>query len=145
MPAAQPERIAAQMQSTFNIDPADILHISAKTGQGVEDVLKAIVERIPPPKGRVDEKAPLKVLLFDSLCVLPLEHLMTGANDGLVCRYDRYSGVISLINVKEGTLRKGAAPVPPPASYQQTSTIIINMQVTRSPPATPAKSTKSQN
>lgn len=71
MPAAQPERIAAQMQSTFNIDPADILHISAKTGQGVEDVLKAIVERIPPPKGRVDEKAPLKVLLFDSLCVLP--------------------------------------------------------------------------
>ena len=71
MPAAQPERIAFQMQSTFNIDPSDILHISAKTGQGVEDVLKAIVERIPPPKGRADGKAPLKALLFDSLYILP--------------------------------------------------------------------------
>lgn len=65
MPAAQPERIAAQMQSTFDINPEDIIHISAKTGQGVEGVLKAIIERIPPPKGHAE--APLKALLFDSL------------------------------------------------------------------------------
>ena len=71
MPAAQPERVAAQIQSTFNIDPADILQISAKTGQGVENILKAIVERIPPPKGRADRKALLKALLFDSLYNLP--------------------------------------------------------------------------
>lgn len=65
MSAAQPERIAAQMQATFDIDPKDILHISAKTGQGVEAVLQAIVERIPPPRGQVEK--PLKALLFDSL------------------------------------------------------------------------------
>jgi translation elongation factor EF-4 len=65
MPAAQPELIATQMQSTFGIKPEDILRISAKTGQGVESILKAIVERIPPPSGRT--KAPLKALLFDSL------------------------------------------------------------------------------
>lgn len=65
MPAAQPELIAAQMQSTFDIKPEDILRISAKTGQGVESILKAIVERIPPPSGRT--KAPFKALLFDSL------------------------------------------------------------------------------
>jgi translation elongation factor EF-4 len=65
MPAAQPERIAAQMQSTFDIKPEDILHISAKTGQGVESILEAIVERIPPPSGCMS--ASLKVLLFDSL------------------------------------------------------------------------------
>jgi len=65
MPAAQPEIIAAQMQSTFDIKPEDILHISAKTGQGVETILKAIVERIPSPRGRTN--APLKALLFDSL------------------------------------------------------------------------------
>jgi translation elongation factor EF-4 len=65
MPAAQPELIATQMQSTFDIDPADILQVSAKTGQGVESVLEAIVERIPPPSGHTT--APLKALLFDSL------------------------------------------------------------------------------
>lgn len=65
LPAAQPERIAAQMQSTFGIDPSDILHISAKTGTGVEAILEAIVERIQPPIAKAD--APLKAFLFDSL------------------------------------------------------------------------------
>ena len=65
MPAAQPERVAAQMQSTFGIDPSEILQISAKTGQGVEAVLEAIISRIPPPAARMD--APLKALMFDSL------------------------------------------------------------------------------
>ncbi|KAF9469277.1 translation factor GUF1, mitochondrial [Collybia nuda] len=86
LPAAQPERIAAQMQSTFGINPSDIIHISAKTGKGVESILEAIVDRIPPPVGSTG--APLKAFLFDSL-------------------YDRYRGVISLVNIQEGILRRG--------------------------------------
>ncbi|KAH0583623.1 Translation factor guf1 mitochondrial [Termitomyces sp. 'cryptogamus'] len=86
LPAAQPEQIAAQMQSTFGINPDNIIHISAKTGQGVEDILEAIITRIPPPIGSAT--APLKAFLFDSF-------------------YDRYRGVISLVNVQEGILRKG--------------------------------------
>ncbi|THH17115.1 hypothetical protein EW146_g3636 [Bondarzewia mesenterica] len=86
LPAAQPDRITAQMQSTFGIDPADVLHISAKTGQGVEAVLQAIVERIPPPTGSPSEK--MKAFLFDS-------------------SYDRYRGVISLVSIQNGVLRKG--------------------------------------
>ncbi|KAG5654114.1 Translation factor guf1 mitochondrial [Sphagnurus paluster] len=86
LPAAQPERIAAQMHSTFGINPDDIIRISAKTGQGVENILEAIITRIPPPSG--SPIAPLKAFLFDSL-------------------YDRYRGVISLVNIQEGILRKG--------------------------------------
>ena len=65
MPAAQPQRIAAQIESTFGINPSEILQISAKTGQGVEAVLEAIINRIPPPSASMD--APLKALMFDSL------------------------------------------------------------------------------
>ncbi|KAJ6525683.1 P-loop containing nucleoside triphosphate hydrolase protein [Mycena capillaripes] len=86
LPAAQPERIAAQMESTFGTDPADIIHISAKTGRGVDQVLQAIIDRIPPPSGNV--KGPLKAFLFDSM-------------------YDRYRGVISLVAVQDGILKKG--------------------------------------
>ncbi|KAF8965297.1 Guf1 protein [Flammula alnicola] len=86
LPAAQPERIAAQIQATFGIDPSEILHISAKTGKGVDAVLEAIIQRIPPPVSRPD--APLKAFLFDSL-------------------YDKYRGVISLISIQDGILRKG--------------------------------------
>lgn len=64
MPASQPERVALQLQSIFGINPDDILQISAKTGQGVEAVLKAIVDRIPPPSASAEK--PLKALLFDS-------------------------------------------------------------------------------
>ncbi|KAK0463837.1 P-loop containing nucleoside triphosphate hydrolase protein [Desarmillaria tabescens] len=86
LPAAQPELMAAQMEAAFGIDPTEILHISAKTGRGVEEVLKAVIERILPPTG--DQNAPLKTFLFDSL-------------------YDRYRGVISLISVQGGIIRKG--------------------------------------
>ncbi|OCH88190.1 GTP-binding protein lepa [Obba rivulosa] len=86
LPAAQPEQIAAQMQAAFGIDSAEVIQISAKTGQGVDAVLRAIVERIPPPTG--EATAPLKAFLFDS-------------------SYDRYRGVISLVNVQEGVLHKG--------------------------------------
>ncbi|KAF9030838.1 GTP-binding protein lepa, partial [Hymenopellis radicata] len=75
LPAAQPELMAAQMESTFGIDPADIIKISAKTGAG-----------IPPPSGQTTD--PVKALLFDSL-------------------YDRYRGVISLVSLQGGILRKG--------------------------------------
>jgi translation elongation factor EF-4 len=70
LPAAQPDRIAAQMQSTFGIDLADVIPVSAKTGQGVEAVLRAIVERIPPPTG--SPSTPLKAFLFDSSLVAKL-------------------------------------------------------------------------
>lgn len=53
------------MQSTFGIDPSDIISISAKTGKNVESILEAIIKRIPPPNGSV--QAPLKAFLFDSL------------------------------------------------------------------------------
>ncbi|RXW18968.1 hypothetical protein EST38_g6886 [Candolleomyces aberdarensis] len=88
LPAADPERIAEQMRTTFGIDPSEILQISAKTGKGVQEVLEAIIDRIPPPRGL--KEAPLKAFLFDSF-------------------YDRYRGVISLINVQEGVLRRGVS------------------------------------
>ena len=64
LPAAQPEIVALQMQSTFGIDPADVIQISAKSGKGVGKVLQAIIDRIPPPVG--DPSVPLKGFLFDS-------------------------------------------------------------------------------
>ncbi len=57
--------MAAQIESIFGIDPAEIIKISAKTGLGVEAVLQAIVDRVPPPEG--SEEEPLKAFLFDSL------------------------------------------------------------------------------
>ncbi|KAF8627728.1 hypothetical protein AX15_004272 [Amanita polypyramis BW_CC] len=86
LPAAQPKRITAQLQTTFGIDPSDVLCISAKTGRGVEAVLHAIVRRIPPPTGQENE--PFKALLFDSF-------------------YDQYRGVISLLSVQNGAIQKG--------------------------------------
>lgn len=71
LPAAQPERIVAQMESTFGLNPEEVLHISAKNGEGIQAVLEAIVKRIPPPGG--DAGKPLKAFLFDSSSV----HLFT--------------------------------------------------------------------
>jgi len=67
LPAAQPDRVKAQMHSVFGIDPSDVLHISAKTGEGIDAVLRAVVERIPPPSG--DSTGKLKAFLFDSSSV----------------------------------------------------------------------------
>ncbi|KAI9571449.1 P-loop containing nucleoside triphosphate hydrolase protein [Boletus coccyginus] len=86
MPASQPERVALQLYSTFGVDPIDALQISAKTGEGVEALLRAIVERIPPPSASAEK--PLKAFLFDSY-------------------YDRYRGVISLVSLHDGVIRKG--------------------------------------
>lgn len=68
LPAAQPDVVAAQLKSTFGIDPSETLHISAKTGLGTESVLRAIVNRIPPPRGTT--RGPLTAFLFDSSYVI---------------------------------------------------------------------------
>ncbi len=86
LPAAEPERIRAQIEEVIGLDTSDALEISAKTGLGVDDVLEALVERLPPPVG--DAKAPLKALLVDSW-------------------YDPYLGVVVLIRVRDGVIRKG--------------------------------------
>jgi GTP-binding protein LepA len=83
LPAADPERCAAEIETVLGIPADGILHISAKTGTGVPDLLDAIVERIPAPGG--DASAPLQALIFDSA-------------------YDQYRGVVSSIRVMEGTL-----------------------------------------
>ena len=85
LPAAEPERIKQQIEEVIGIDASDALLISAKTGQGVEGVLEALIERLPSPTG--DAEAPLKALLVDSW-------------------YDAYLGVIILIRIKDGILSK---------------------------------------
>jgi GTP-binding protein LepA len=86
LPAAEPERVRAQIEDVIGLDASDAVEISAKTGLGVEDVLEAIVTRLPPPEGDAD--APLKAMLVDSW-------------------YDAYLGVVVLVRVIDGTLRKG--------------------------------------
>jgi len=86
LPAAEPERVKEQIDDVIGIDTSDALLISAKTGMGVPDVLEAIVTKMPPPKG--DPTAPLKALLVDSW-------------------YDAYLGVMTLVRVYEGTLKRG--------------------------------------
>ncbi|MEM9725810.1 MAG: translation elongation factor 4 [Pseudomonadota bacterium] len=86
LPAAEPERIQAQIEDVIGIDAADAVRISAKTGLGVDDVLEAIVERLPAPEGERD--APLKAMLVDSW-------------------YDAYLGVVVLVRVVDGVLRRG--------------------------------------
>ncbi|WP_424361825.1 translation elongation factor 4 [Methylocystis parvus] len=86
LPAAEPDRIKEQIEEVIGLDASDAVLISAKTGIGIPDVLEAIVKRLPPPQG--DEKAPLKALLVDSW-------------------YDAYLGVVVLVRIFDGTLKKG--------------------------------------
>ena len=86
LPAADPDRVKQQIEDVIGIDASEAVPISAKTGVGVADVLEAIVTRLPPPKG--ERTKPLKALLVDSW-------------------YDAYLGVIVLVRVIEGTLKKG--------------------------------------
>jgi GTP-binding protein LepA len=86
LPAAEPEKIKQQIEDVIGLDASDAIMISAKTGQGVPDVLEAIVTRLPPPKG--DRDAPLKALLVDSW-------------------YDSYLGVVVLVRIVNGVLKKG--------------------------------------
>ena len=86
LPASEPDRIKAQIEDVIGLDASDALEISAKTGQGIDRVLETLVERLPAPEG--DPDAPLKALLVDSW-------------------YDPYLGVMILVRVKDGHLRKG--------------------------------------
>ena len=87
LPGADPERFAAEIDNVLGIPADTILHVSAKTGEGVPELLDAIVERVPPPTGDAD--APLRGLLFDSY-------------------YDQYRGVVSAVRVMDGTLSAGS-------------------------------------
>jgi len=86
LPSARPDEIKKEIEDVIGLDCSDAPLISAKVGLGIDDVLKAIVEKIPCPEG--DEDAPLRALIFDSY-------------------YDSYKGVICYIRVKEGTIKKG--------------------------------------
>jgi GTP-binding protein LepA len=86
LPAAEPEQMKEQIEDILGLDASAALLISAKTGDGVDEVMEAIVQRLPPPAG--DVEAPLKALVVDSW-------------------YDPYLGVVTLIRVKEGRLEKG--------------------------------------
>ncbi|XP_054802130.1 translation factor GUF1 homolog, mitochondrial isoform X5 [Prosopis cineraria] len=85
-PTADPDGVKAQLKSMFDLDPSDALLTSAKTGQGLEQVLPAVIERIPPPPGK--SSSPLRMLLLDSY-------------------YDEYKGVICHVAIVDGALRKG--------------------------------------
>ena len=88
LPAAEPDKVKAEIEEVIGLDASNAVLTSAKSGIGIEDVLEAVVTRIPPPKG--DAAAPLKAMLVDSW-------------------YDPYLGVVILVRVVEGTIRKGMA------------------------------------
>ena len=86
LPGAEPERVGEEIAELIGEDPDAIRRISAKTGEGVNDVLEQIVQRVPPPSG--DPEAAPRALIFDS-------------------EYDQYRGVIAYIRVVDGTFKKG--------------------------------------
>ncbi len=86
LPSAEPERIKEEVEEIIGIDTSDAILSSAKEGIGIDEILEAVVERIPAPQG--DPQAPLKALTFDSW-------------------YDAYQGVIILVRIFDGTVRKG--------------------------------------
>ena len=88
LPSAEPQRVIDEIEDVIGLEAQDAPQISAKTGLNVEQVLEAIVEKIPAPGG--DPEAPLKALIFDSL-------------------YDSYKGVIVFCRIMEGTVKKGTA------------------------------------
>jgi len=86
LPAAEPERVKKQIEDILGLDGDDVILASAKEGIGVEEILNAIIERIPPPKG--NPRAPLKALIFDSY-------------------YDPYRGAVAFVRVFEGEVKPG--------------------------------------
>jgi GTP-binding protein LepA len=87
LPGAEPEHVAQEIEEVLGLPAEEVLMASAKAGQGVPEILEAIVERIPPPRGQRDQ--PLRALIFDS-------------------HFDSYKGVIAYIRVIDGILRSGA-------------------------------------
>jgi GTP-binding protein LepA len=88
LPAAEPDRVKEQIEEVIGIDASEAVLISAKTGLGIPDVLEAIVHKLPAPKSEKGADAPLKALLVDSW-------------------YDTYLGVIVLVRILDGVLRRG--------------------------------------
>jgi len=86
LPQAEPERVSEEIEDIIGIEATDAVQVSAKTGIGIEDALEAIVQRIPAPEG--DPEAPLQALIMDSW-------------------FDAYLGVVSLVRIKHGKLKKG--------------------------------------
>jgi len=86
LPAADPERVISNIEEVIGIDAHDAVRVSAKTGQGIEDVLEVLIAKIPAPKG--DPDAPLKALIIDSW-------------------FDNYVGVVILVRVMDGTVKPG--------------------------------------
>jgi GTP-binding protein LepA len=86
LPSAEPERVATEIVDLIGGEPGDILRISAKTGEGIEEVLEAIVARIPAPAG--DAQAPPRALIFDS-------------------EFDQYRGVVAYVRMVDGVFRSG--------------------------------------
>ncbi len=86
LPSAEPERVRSQIEDVIGLDASDAVEASAKSGIGIEEILEAVVTRIPPPQGRVDE--PLKALIVDSW-------------------YDNYLGVVALARIYDGMMRIG--------------------------------------
>lgn len=87
LPAAEPERVSRELCDLLGCQPADVLHVSAKTGHGVQEVLEAIVRHVPSPAGKAD--GPARALIFDS-------------------HYDEYRGVIVYIRLLDGELKRQA-------------------------------------
>ena len=88
LPSADPDKVKKEIEDVIGLDASDAVLASAKTGLGIDEILEAIVARIPPPKG--DVKAPLRALIFDSY-------------------FDSYKGVIAHIRLMDGEIRKGMA------------------------------------
>src|SRR5699024_1740067 len=86
LPQAEPERVIQEIEEIIGLDATDACHVSAKTGLVVEDLLEQLVERIPSPIGKRDDK--LQALIIDSW-------------------FDNYMGVIALVRIRHGRLRKG--------------------------------------
>ncbi len=87
LPSADPDRVIKEIEEIIGIEASDALRVSAKTGEGVADLLEELVRRVPPPKG--DPDAPLQALIIDSW-------------------FDNYVGVVSLVRVMNGSLKTGA-------------------------------------
>ena len=86
LPAADPERVAEEIDADLGLDGMDAIQVSAKKGTGIDELLEAIVERLPAPEGAPDD--PLKALIFDA-------------------QYDPYRGVVVLVRIKDGVMKAG--------------------------------------
>src|SRR5437667_8362145 len=86
LPVARPDEVIAEMEQALGVVPADVLRVSAKAGLGIDEVLQAIITRVPAPAGRPDQ--PLRALVYNS-------------------HFDTYKGVVVYVRVKEGVLKKG--------------------------------------